>query len=66
MPTIKELGYDVMTLTATRSVWGPPKMPKNIVDIYTRAIEKSVKDPEFVKATEETFLHKVEFRSGQK
>ena len=41
-------------------------MPKNILDIYTKAIEKSVKDPEFVKAVEETFLHKVEFRSGQK
>jgi putative tricarboxylic transport membrane protein len=66
VPTVKELGYDVMTLEATRTVWGPPKMSGNIVDIYTKAIEKVTRDPEFVKAAEEICGVKVEFRSGRK
>ena len=66
LPTLKELGYDVTTLEATRTVWGPPKMPKNIVDIYTKGIEKVTRDPEFVKAAEEICGVKVEYRSGQK
>ena len=65
VPTFKELGYDVMTLTATRSLWGPPKMPKNIVDIYVKAIRKATKDPEFVKTVQETFLNHVNFWTGQ-
>ena len=65
VPTIKELGYDVMTLEATRAVWGPPKMPKNIVDIYTKAIEKATRDPEFLKSAQEVCGVKVEFRSGR-
>ena len=66
VPTFKEMGHDVMTVTATRSIWGPPNMPKNITDIYSRAIEKATRDPEFVKAVEETLGSKVEFRPGPK
>ena len=66
VPTLKELGYDVMTLEATRTVWGPPKMPKNIINIYTKGIEKVTRDPEFVKAAEEICGVKLEYRSGQK
>jgi tripartite-type tricarboxylate transporter receptor subunit TctC len=66
VPTFKEMGHDVMNVTATRSIWGPPNMPKNLVDLYARAIEKSTKDPEFLKTVEETFVSKVEFRPGPK
>lgn len=66
VPTFKEMGHDVMTVTATRSIWGPPNMPKNITDIYSRAIEKATRDPEFVKTVEETLGSKVEFRPGPK
>jgi tripartite-type tricarboxylate transporter receptor subunit TctC len=66
VPTLKELGYDVMTVTATQSIWGPPNMPQNIVNIFSKAIEKATKDPEFVKTVEETFLSKAEFRPGPK
>jgi len=66
VPTIKELGYDVVTLEATRTVWGPPKMPKNIVDIYTKAIEKVTKNAEFLKEANDVCGVKVEFRSGQR
>ena len=66
VPTLKELGYDVMTVTATQSIWGPPNMPQNIVNTFSKAIEKATKDPEFMKMVEETFLSKVEFRPGPK
>jgi tripartite-type tricarboxylate transporter receptor subunit TctC len=66
VPTFKEMGHEVIKVTATRSIWGPPNMPNNIIDIYSRAIEKSTKDPEFVKPVEETFVHTVEFRPGSK
>lgn len=66
VPTFKEMGHDVLKITATRSIWGPPNMPKNIVDIYSKAIEKATKDPEFVKTVEETYVHTVEFRTGSK
>jgi hypothetical protein len=41
-------------------------MPQNIIDIYSKAIEKSIQDPEFVKPVEETFVHTVEFRPPSK
>ncbi len=66
VPTFKEMGHDVMNMTATRSIWAPPNMPKNLVDIYERAIEKSTKDPEYIKMVEEVFGCKVEFRPGPK
>lgn len=41
-------------------------MPQNIVNILSKAIERSTKDPEFIKMVEETFVSKVEFRPGPK
>ena len=66
VPTVKESGYDVMTLEVTRTVWGPPKMSQNVVGTYTKAIEKATRDPEFLKSALEICGVKVEFRSGQK
>ncbi|OGA45639.1 MAG: hypothetical protein A3F74_11475 [Betaproteobacteria bacterium RIFCSPLOWO2_12_FULL_62_58] len=48
IPTVKELGYDV-SWESSNFVMGPPKLPKEIVTILANAIEKAVKDPEFVK-----------------
>jgi tripartite-type tricarboxylate transporter receptor subunit TctC len=48
IPTVKELGYDV-SWESTNFLMGPPKMPKEVVDILVPAIEKAVKDPAFVK-----------------
>jgi tripartite-type tricarboxylate transporter receptor subunit TctC len=48
IPTVKELGYDV-AWESTNFLMGPPKMPKEVVDILVPAIEKAVKDPAFVK-----------------
>lgn len=66
VPTFKEMGHDVMTVSATRSIWGPPNMPKNLVEIYTRAIEKATNDPEFKKSLEEDLAEHVDFRPPSK
>jgi tripartite-type tricarboxylate transporter receptor subunit TctC len=48
IPTVKELGYDV-SWESTNFLMGPPKMPKEVIDVLVPAIEKAVKDPAFVK-----------------
>jgi tripartite-type tricarboxylate transporter receptor subunit TctC len=52
VPTVKELGYNV-SWESTNFVMGPPKMPKQIVTILVDAIEKAVKDPEYIKFANE-------------
>ncbi len=52
IPTVKELGYDV-SWESTNCVMGPPKLPQEIVTILVNAIEKAVKEPEFVKFVSE-------------
>ena len=51
-PTLKELGYNV-SWESTNFVMGPPKLPKEVVAVLVPAIEKAVKDPEFVKFVNE-------------
>ena len=46
--TLKEMGYDA-SMSSFAAVMGPPKMPKEIVNRLTAAIEKAVKDPEVEK-----------------
>ena len=66
VPTFKELGLPAGELyTIIRGVWGPPNMPKEIVDILTKAIEKATKDPEFIKIAQDTFLYTVDYRSPE-
>ncbi|MCC6533664.1 MAG: tripartite tricarboxylate transporter substrate binding protein [Burkholderiales bacterium] len=52
IPTVKELGYDVVW-ESTNFVMGPPKMPKEVVAVLVPAIEKAVKDPDYVKFANE-------------
>jgi len=52
IPTVRELGYDV-SWESSNFVMGPPKMPKEIVAILTSAVEKAVKEPEFIKFVSE-------------
>jgi tripartite-type tricarboxylate transporter receptor subunit TctC len=67
VPTFKELGLPEGELyTIIRGIWGPPNMPKNVVDILTTAIEKATKDPEFIKIAQDTFLYTVDYRSPEK
>ena len=48
LPTVKELGYDV-SWESTNFVFGPPKLPKEIVAVMVAAIEKAAREPEFIK-----------------
>lgn len=52
IPTVRELGYDV-SWESSNFVMGPPKLPQEIVAILTSAIEKAVKEPEFIKFVSE-------------
>ena len=47
IPTFKELGGS--TIFANRAIWGPPKLPANLINTLTKTIEKASKDPEFIK-----------------
>ncbi len=65
VPTFKELKVGG-SIILTRSVWGPPKLPANVVDTVTKAIEKATKDPEFIKVAHDQLLYTVEYRSPEK
>lgn len=65
VPTFKELGISE-SIILTRSVWGPPNMPPNIVNLITKAVEKATKDPDFIKIVEDQFLYKVEYRPSNR
>ncbi|HEV7801747.1 MAG TPA: tripartite tricarboxylate transporter substrate binding protein [Burkholderiales bacterium] len=51
-PTAKELGYNV-SWESTNFLMAPPKMPKEVVAVLADAVEKSVKDPEYIKFANE-------------
>ncbi len=46
--TMKELGYDV-SYESTNFAMGPPKLPKDVVDILVKAIKEAVHEPGYVK-----------------
>jgi tripartite-type tricarboxylate transporter receptor subunit TctC len=65
VPTFKELKAGG-AIILTRSVWGPPKLPANVVDTVTKAIEKATKDPEFIKVAHDQLLYTVDYRAPEK
>ena len=65
VPTFKELKIGG-TVTLTRSIWGPPKLPQKIVETLTRAAEKAAKDPKFIKIIQDDLLYTVEYRPPKK
>ena len=48
VPTLQEVGYD-MSIDSVNWLVGPPRMPKDISDKLTKAIETAANDPEFQK-----------------
>ncbi len=46
VPTMKEVGYDAVTLS-THLALAPPKLPGEIRDILLKAFEKAANDPEY-------------------
>jgi tripartite-type tricarboxylate transporter receptor subunit TctC len=50
VPGFEELGIAFVDfpLTLSFDLWGPLKLPKDIQDILAKALEKSLKDPEYI------------------
>jgi len=48
VPTLKELGYDIVA-PSLLSIAGPAGIPEDIVERLDQAIKKAVEDPEFIK-----------------
>jgi tripartite-type tricarboxylate transporter receptor subunit TctC len=65
VPTFKELGIGG-TINLTRSIWGPPKLPSDLVYTLTKAIEKATKDPAFIKVAQDQLLYTVDYRLPEK
>jgi tripartite-type tricarboxylate transporter receptor subunit TctC len=66
VPTFKELGLISGELyTLIRGVWGPPKLPSNLVETITKKIEKATKDPTFIKIAQDEFIYTVDYRSPE-
>lgn len=51
VPTLKELGYDMVAPTV-QAVLGPKNLPRPIVDKLHDAFKKAMADPEFIKGME--------------
>jgi len=48
VPTTKELGYPTVTSSNWHSISGPPNLPLSIVNIWNKALEEVVKDPDAI------------------
>lgn len=46
LPTTAEAGYPTITASEYKSITGPPNMPSYIVEIWDKALQEMVKDPE--------------------
>ena len=64
VPTFHELGIGE-EIPLFRGIWGPPDLPPDLVSIISKAIEKGVKDPGFIKIAETQLLATVNYRSGR-
>jgi tripartite-type tricarboxylate transporter receptor subunit TctC len=62
-PTFKELGIGAVA-NMCRGFWGPLNLPSNIVNKFTMAVERAVKDPKFIKPAEE-MLFEVGYRNPE-
>jgi tripartite-type tricarboxylate transporter receptor subunit TctC len=65
VPTFKELNLGE-SLYLTRSIWGPPNLPHNILNVISRGIEKAIQDPDFVKLIENDLMYTIAYSSGPK
>jgi tripartite-type tricarboxylate transporter receptor subunit TctC len=48
VPTFKELGLMEVIPPLSYDYWGPPNLPANLVTQISKAVEKAVKDPEYL------------------
>ena len=48
VPTFKELGLMEVIPPLSYDYWGPPNLPSNLVNQISKAVEKAVKDPDYL------------------
>jgi tripartite-type tricarboxylate transporter receptor subunit TctC len=48
VPTTVEQGYPTITASSYYGISGPPNLPSHIVEIWNKALQEMVKDPEFM------------------
>lgn len=63
VPTLKELGYDVVS-GSSRGFSGPKGMPEEAVNVLIDAFKKIAEDPEFKKAAEAS-AYNLDFKFGE-
>ena len=52
VPTVKEAGFpDLEVIIGWSGLWGPPKMPKDVIKVWTTTLQKVAKDKEWIKMT---------------
>ena len=52
VPTFKELGFDMPVMNSLQGITGPPGLPEEIRKVLSDALERAIKNPEFMKKTE--------------
>jgi tripartite-type tricarboxylate transporter receptor subunit TctC len=65
VPTMKEVGLWDGAIEMSDGFWGPLNLPPDVVNTFTKALEKATNDPAFIKLAE-GFLFQVEYRSPER
>jgi len=52
VPTFKELGFDMPVMNSLQGITGPPNLPEDIRKVLSDAMERAIKNPEFIKKTD--------------
>jgi len=66
VPTFKELGLREGTITLSCAIWGPPKLPPDLVHTLTKAVEKAMEDPDFIKIIRDKLLLTLSYQPPEK
>ena len=48
VPTFKELGLMELIPPLSYDFWGPPNLPPNLVNLISKAVERALRDPEYL------------------
>lgn len=65
VPTFKELGIGVPVIALQRSVWAPPKVSKGNVSIISKALERAMRDPDFINIVESQLILKANYKDPE-
>ena len=48
VPTTTEVGYPAVTFGQWSGISGPPNLPAEVVEVWDKAVQKMIKDPDFI------------------